>query len=122
MTKVLVIDDIEFTRETICKILRRNGFEVYEASNGREGVELYQKYEPEVVLTDILMPEMEGLETIKKLVHLCPGLPIIAITGSVDTPFMNIALKFGAVDGLYKPFKQDQLLEAIHKALQSRSN
>lgn len=115
MAKVLVIDDIEFTRETIGKMLSRNGYEVIEASNGRDGIELFKQSSPDLVLTDILMPEMDGLETIQKLNQLSPELPIIAITGSADSPFLEIALKFGAVTGLFKPFKQAELLSEVNK-------
>ncbi|MCH9007021.1 response regulator [candidate division KSB1 bacterium] len=115
MAKVLIIDDIEFTRETIGKMLSRNGYEVIEASNGKDGIELYKQYAPDLVLTDILMPEMDGLETIQKLNQLSSSLPIIAITGSADSSFLEIALKFGAVTGLLKPFKQAELLSEVNK-------
>ena len=115
MPKVLVIDDIEFTRNTISRMLIRNGYDVVEAANGKEGIAFYHKYKPDIVLTDILMPEMEGLETIKSLIEISPKLPVIAITGSTDTPFLDVALKLGASCGLYKPFKQAELLETVKK-------
>ena len=115
MPKVLVIDDIEFTRTTISRMLIRNGYDVVEAANGREGIAFFHKHKPDLVLTDILMPEMEGLETIKSLVEISPKLPVIAITGSTDTPFLDVALKLGATCGLYKPFKQDELIETVSR-------
>lgn len=117
MAKILIIDDIEFTRNTIGKMLTRNGYEIIEAANGKEGIKMVEEHTPDLVLTDILMPEMEGLETIQTLKRNQPQLPIIAITGSTDSPFLQIAMKFGAAQGLNKPFKQAELLEAIHKVL-----
>ena len=117
MAKVLVIDDIDFTRQTISKILSRKGFEVYEAANGKDGLRSFSQNEPDLVLTDILMPEMEGLETIKILKTINPDVPIIAITGSTNSPFLQIALKFGAATGLFKPFKQEDLLDTVNEHL-----
>lgn len=115
MAKILVIDDIDFTRQTICAMLKRGGHEVLEASNGRAGLHAFNSNTPDLVVTDILMPEMEGLETIQKMKNMKPDIPIIAITGSTDSPFMQIALKFGAAKGLYKPFKQAELLSEVSK-------
>ena len=115
MARILVIDDIDFTRQTISAMIKRGGHEVLEASNGKLGLLSFEENKPDLVVTDILMPEMEGLETIKRMKHSQPHVPIIAITGSTDSPFMKIALKFGAVKGLYKPFKQAELLSEINK-------
>jgi CheY-like chemotaxis protein len=117
MPKVLVIDDIDETRKIICKILERNNYLVVEARNGVEGLKMFEQEKPDVVVTDILMPDMEGLETIQKMFKIKPKLPIIAITASMDTPYLQIALKLGAVCGLYKPFGQVELLDAMNKAL-----
>jgi len=117
MARILVIDDIDYTRQTISAMLKRGGYEVLEASNGKLGLDSFNKYHPDLVVTDILMPEMEGLETIKKMKAIDPEVPIIAITGSSDSPFMNIALKFGAAKGMYKPFKQAELLGEVQKHL-----
>ena len=115
MSTVLVIDDIDFTRETICTILTRNGFEVLQAVNGKDGLDEFKRNDPDLVLTDILMPEMEGLETIKTIKRLKPETPIIAITGSTNSPFLQIAMQFGASTGIFKPFKQDELLKVVNK-------
>ncbi|MFQ5753085.1 MAG: response regulator, partial [bacterium] len=67
--------------------------------------------------TDIFMPEMEGLETIQKIVKSRPNLPIIVMTGFIGTPFLQAALKFGASYGLYKPFQEHELLDTLNNAL-----
>lgn len=117
MKKILIIDDIEFTRKTISLMLSRKGFEVYEAIDGREGIEVFKEKKPELVLTDILMPEMEGFETIRALKTLSPKLPIIAITGSHDSSLLIVAKRLGAIHALPKPFKQEDLLNTIEECL-----
>jgi YesN/AraC family two-component response regulator len=76
-------------------------------------------YKPDLVVTDILMPEMEGLETIRQLKEIEPSLPVIAITGSSDTPFLQVALKLGADCGLFKPFKQAELISTVSTFIDS---
>lgn len=120
MAKVLVIDDIDDTRDTIREMLERGGYEVLEASNGKEGMTMIEQHDPDAVVTDILMPEMEGIETIRSIVRTNPELPVIAITASMDTPYLEVALKVGAVGGLLKPFKQTELLLAVQNALAKR--
>ena len=118
MAKILVIDDSDDTRETIREMLERGGHEVLEAANGKEGLQMIEQHAPDVVVTDILMPEMEGIETIQSIAKTYPELPVIAITGSTDTPYLEVALKLGAVYGLHKPFKQAEFLSIINKSLQ----
>lgn len=121
MARILVIDDMSATRTTVRRMLQRAGHEVVEAANGREGLKILRDNHVDLVVTDILMPEMEGLETIQEMVRMKSDLPIIAITASSDTPFLKAALKFGAFAGLYKPFQQAELLQAVDEALKSRS-
>lgn len=120
MAKVLVIDDIDDARDTIREMLERGGYEVLEASNGKEGLTMIEQHAPDAVVTDILMPEMEGIETIRSIVRTNPELPVIAITAYMDTPYLEVALKLGAVGGLNKPFKQTELLLAVQNALEKR--
>jgi CheY-like chemotaxis protein len=116
MAKILVIDDLDDARATICEMLERGGYEVVQASNGNEGLKMIERHALHAVVTDIIMPEMEGLEFIRtiKSKH---KLPIIAITGSIDTPYLQAALKLGALYGLHKPFKQAELLSTVQKVL-----
>ncbi len=121
MARVLIIDDIAEARATIREMLERGGYEVIEASNGKEGLRMIEELAIDVVVTDILMPEMEGLETTRHLAKHKAHLPVIAITGSIESPYLEAALAFGAVDALHKPFKQSQLLAAVGKALQRKT-
>ena len=117
MATILVIDDVNEARATISEMLQRGGYEVIEASNGKEGLIMIDQHAPDVVVTDILMPEMEGLETIKQIVKTRPNLPVIAFTASITKASLQAALTFGAIAGLSKPFKQAELISTVRKAL-----
>lgn len=118
MAKILIIDDVPQIRQMVRRVLEREGFEILEARHGGEGIKLIRIHMPDVVITDILMPEMEGIETIRKLVTEYPTLPVIAITGAADTPYLEIALRLGARYGLHKPLDRDQLVKAIRRCLE----
>jgi YesN/AraC family two-component response regulator len=104
----------------IKKMLERAGFEVDLASNGNEGLELYKKMPVDLVITDIIMPEKEGLETIREMKRLRPDLKIIAMSGggkvSSDN-YLNTAKIFGASRILAKPFSQKQMVSAVQDLL-----
>lgn len=119
MARILVIDDIEYLRCTISEILRRGGHETIQATNWRAGLVMFKEYAPDLVITDILMPDLEGLDTIRTLKATCPNLPIIAITGANDSPHLQTALELGATETLSKPFKREQLLLAVSRNLHS---
>ncbi|MFQ5709871.1 MAG: response regulator [bacterium] len=118
MSTILIIDDVAAVRKTVRRMLERAGHEVLEAENGKEGLKAIAQREPDVVILDILMPEMEGIETIRNLSKSNPHLPIVAITASLNTPYLSLALKLGAVYGLYKPFSREELLDALNVALE----
>jgi CheY-like chemotaxis protein len=117
MARILVIDDLTEAREIVRKMLERGGHTVVEAANGLQAQKLMRQASVDIIITDILMPDMDGLETIRFFRKMRPELPIIAMTGSISEPFMEAAQTFGAVHGLFKPFKQAQLLAAVERAL-----
>lgn len=114
--KVLVIDDDELVRQTISAILQRRGFQVVLAEDGDAGLEKYQSAAPDVVITDILMPGKEGIETIVELRRLSPSLKIIAISGGGvqgNLSYLDMARRLGANDVLVKPFTPDAVVNAV---------
>lgn len=124
MARILVIDDEEMVRDTIRKALERDGHSVGEAADGEEGVKLFQEKQPDLVITDILMPNKEGIETIQELCKLQPDALIIAISGGGrmnDTSWLLPAKIFGAISVLEKPFSLDVLRHAVDDALASRT-
>lgn len=120
MTRVLVIDDEELARFTIREILEGAGYEVDEAENGRIGIEKQRGTPFDLIITDIIMPEKEGVSTIIDLKQDFPALKIIAISGGGRTrnlDFLKLSEHFGASKMLAKPFTEGQLLEAVQDVM-----
>jgi len=120
MQKILIIDDDHHILLMIKKMLERAGFEVELASNGNEGLELFKRLQVDLVITDIIMPEKEGLETIREMKRLRADLKIIAMSGggkvSSDN-YLNMAKIFGASRIISKPFSQKQMVSAVQDLL-----
>jgi CheY-like chemotaxis protein len=120
MPRILVIDDEQLLRSTVVMILTRAGFTVAEASDGQAGIAMFHKNPPDIVLTDIFMPNRDGIEIIKELKHSSPLTKIIAMTGGGKLRMMEIASAaqvLGADYVLDKPFDSESLLTAINAAL-----
>ena len=122
MKKILVIEDNAIVRNTMTRILQTAGYTVVTASDGLEGVNLFRKEMPDLVISDIIMPQQEGIGTIRQLLAEFPGTKIIAISGGGrigNTDFLQIARKLGAIDALPKPFDPDDLLGRIKGCLEA---
>jgi CheY-like chemotaxis protein len=114
---ILIAEDDEQVRDSLTSILEEVGYSVVEASNGREVLQdLKRSADFCLLLTDIVMPEMEGLELIKHLRRYHPKLPIIAMSGTFGGIFLNAARLLGAKETLQKPFKRAELLAALEYA------
>jgi DNA-binding NtrC family response regulator len=123
MATILVIDDDLGVRETVAQLLMDLGHKVLTAADGRDGVSLFRRDSVDLVITDIIMPNKEGIETIMEIRRIDPGMVIIAMSGggrlgSVD--FLQIALSLGANDIVLKPFEPSALVEAVARALAAR--
>lgn len=115
--RVLVVEDNEDIRALIAMILSAAHFEVITASNGIEGIEAARRFQPALIVMDILMPEQDGYETLLELRRQRFSMPVIAISGGGmlshrDT--LNSARCLGAARVLAKPFTSDQLLDCVH--------
>ena len=123
LKKILVIDDDQSVRETLCENLRDSGFSILEASNGLDGLVMIDRYgTPAVIITDIIMPGMGGLEAIQEIRRLSPRSKVIAISGGGRTEsedFLETALREGAVATFPKPFDMDKLEATIMKLFAS---
>ena len=120
MPRILVIDDESLVRSTVVMILTREGFSVEEASDGAAGIAMCHKHLPDVVITDIFMPNRDGIEVVMELKRSCPRTKIIAMTGGGQTRMMEIASPaklLGADHILHKPFERDSLLAAVNAVL-----
>jgi CheY-like chemotaxis protein len=117
---ILVIDDDPAMRDMIQRILVSANFDVVEAANGVAGLSLFRQHKPALVITDILMPDMDGIEALREMRRLDPQTRVIAISGGGRTKYKNfleIAQEFGAGEVLAKPFRREQLLAAVSRML-----
>jgi DNA-binding NtrC family response regulator len=119
MARILVIDDESDVRAVLGQTLEAAGHEVVLAADGREGMKEYRATPADLVITDLYMPDREGLETIAELRRHLPDVRIIAMSGGAVADLMlNVARKLGALAILEKPFLSKQLLAAVEKVLQ----
>jgi CheY-like chemotaxis protein len=115
---VLLVEDDPDLLEMLCKTLERAGFAVITAIHGIDALARMRSLRADVVVTDILMPEMDGYELIRMLLAKWPHLPIVAMSGIEDTPnFRNQALKFGAKAALSKPVNRAHLVEVMREVM-----
>ena len=117
MTTVMVVDDAAIMRMRCKKMLVENGFDVVEAANGIEAISVYKETQPDMVLMDITMPEMDGLAALKEIKKLDPNAKVAMVTAMGQQALVIEALKMGAMDFVIKPFDQDRVLGTIKKAL-----
>ena len=113
MTKILVIDDDVLVRKSIVHLLEGAGYQVLTAEDGARGMAIFRNEQPDLVITDIVMPEQEGIQTITEIRKAKPDAKIIAISGGgriADTDFLRIAQVLGAMAAISKPFDPDELL------------
>lgn len=117
--KVLVIEDDTLTRITLCRTLQKMNCQTFEACNGFMGLAQFRREKPDVVITDILMPDMEGFSTIREIRAIDPAARIVAMSGgSADKKedFLQLAEEMGAMRTLKKPFgpaEVDALMQAM---------
>ncbi|MBX3235106.1 MAG: response regulator [Nitrospiraceae bacterium] len=118
MAKIMVIDDESSIRSLLREVLEKSGHQVVEARDGREALELYQKDKADLVIMDLLMPEVDGLEATLQLSREYLDTKIIAMTGAQgDRNFLDIAKLFGARRTFEKPFDLKEMLHAIESEL-----
>jgi two-component system chemotaxis response regulator CheY len=112
---VLVVDDAAFMRMRVSKILTEAGYSVIQAENGLDAVEKYRTAQPDAVLMDITMPEMDGLTALKEIRALDPSARIAMVTALGQQQVVLEAVKSGAKDFLVKPAEADRVLAAVNK-------
>jgi two-component system chemotaxis response regulator CheY len=125
MSKILVIDDDTVVRQSLTVILEDAGHEVVSAEDGKRGMAAFRSEHPDLVITDIIMPEQEGIQTITEIRGVKPDAKIIAISGGGrigNTDFLKIARIFGAMDVIPKPFDPDELLSHVKACLDTAAD
>jgi CheY-like chemotaxis protein len=121
MIRVLVVDDDDVVRVTVRTMLGRAGYEVEEACDGSDGLNLLRGADFDLIITDIIMPDCEGIEFIRRALAQRPDRRILAMSGGGrlhNTEFLDIARKCGARAILPKPFDPAELMTAVGLALQ----
>jgi DNA-binding response OmpR family regulator len=122
--RIVVVDDDPAIRDSLTILLEARGYDVRSADSGDRGVSLAREFQPDIVMTDIIMPGVEGIETIMTLKRQQPQIRIIAMSGGRDRGgrnYLELARKMGADRSLEKPFDESALLEAIQSLCGSHS-
>jgi DNA-binding NtrC family response regulator len=125
MTKILVIDDDTIVRNTIVQLLEEDdSYKVFSAEDGVRGMALFRSEQPDLVITDIIMPEQEGILTITEMLKAKPDTKIIAISGGGrigNVDFLKIAQALGAMAVIGKPFDLDEFMMIVRDCLAARA-
>jgi CheY-like chemotaxis protein len=122
MATILLIEDNPTAREHFRLVLEGAGYRVVEAGNGKQGVSAFRREPADLVVSDLFMPEMDGLEAIRQLRKLCPTVKVVAVSGGGDYvhgDFLHHAGLLGAVALLSKPLEERDLLDAVRRALEA---
>lgn len=115
---ILIVDDAAFMRMMIRDVLTKNGFNILgEAENGQKAIERYKELEPELVIMDITMPEVDGIQAVKEIKKIDPGAKIVMCSAMGQQAMVIEAIQAGAKDFIVKPFQADRVVEAVKKVL-----
>ncbi|HKK52972.1 MAG TPA: response regulator, partial [Myxococcota bacterium] len=118
--RILAVDDQRYFRELVEGLLSDEGYEVRTAASGEEALHLFEREDFEVVLTDLVMPGIDGAELVRRLKERRPEQDIVMVTGVVDVSAAVEAMKLGATDYILKPFDRTGLLDSVDKILSRR--
>jgi two-component system chemotaxis response regulator CheY len=116
---ILVVDDAAFMRMMIRDILAEEGYTIHEAVNGRDALEKYEEVSPDLVTMDITMPEMSGLDALRRIRSDDPHARVLMVSAMGQQQMIVEALEAGAMDFLVKPFQPTKVLETVKKCLQA---
>ena len=116
--KVLIVDDAAFMRMMIKDILSKNGYEVVgEAENGLKAIERFKNSEPDLVIMDITMPEMDGIQAVKEIKKVDKDAKVIMCSAMGQQAMVIESIQAGALDFIVKPFQAERVIEAIKRAV-----
>ena len=115
MATILIVDDAAFMRMMLKTLLTQNGYEVVEAVDGAQALEVYQQVRPDAVLLDITMPVMDGLAALKEILKLDPNAKVAMVTAMGQQSMVMDAIKSGAKDFVVKPFDAERVMAAVKK-------
>lgn len=124
MPKILVVEDEEIVRSNIAEILKAEGFEIAEAENGVQAIKELSRFYPDLIISDIMMPGMDGFELVNYIQNnpLTSSIPIILLTARAESTDIRRGMQFGADDYITKPFKANDLVGAVRTRLMKHEN
>lgn len=120
MLKILIVDDSWLIRQSTLGILKRNGFEVLIAENGQSGIDLAKKEIPDLIILDLLMPDLYGLDVLKEIHAAGLSMPVIIMSADIQDTTQQRCRDANATDFIQKPPKEEVLIFKINKALKER--
>ncbi len=119
--KVLVIDDSKFSRKRVLSAIASEGYEIYQGSDGAEGFEIFQREQPDLVVSDLLMPNVDGIGLLKMIRDSGSQTPVIIVSADIQESSQTICNELGIVSFLNKPFKAEELQAAVSSAITQKS-
>ncbi len=117
--RILLVDDEEIVLETMGDDLREAGFDVIEAKNGIDGLRHFKERKFDLVISDLMMDEMDGFGVLKEIKRMSPETPVIIITGYPSSKAAKEALMLGASDIIIKPSEMDDIFKAVRRHIES---
>lgn len=118
MVRVLLVDDAGYMRRLVGIMAKKGGHEIVgEAETGVQAVELFKSLKPDLVILDVLMPDMDGLETLKRIREIKPDARVLMCSASEQSIHVQKALQEGAIGYIVKPFTEDVIISAINNAI-----
>ena len=118
MANILIVDDAKFMRLTLAAILKKGNHHIVgEAESGKEAIELYEKYKPDLVTMDVTMPVMSGIEATKIIKNKYPDAKIIMCSAMGQQKIVRESIQAGAKDFIIKPFEESRVMDAINRVL-----
>jgi DNA-binding response OmpR family regulator len=121
--QILIVDDDDAVREYVSFALERKGYVTFCARDGKEALNLFARHKPDMIITDIVMPEAEGIEVIREIREKHPECVIIAMSGAANSnTYLSVARMLGAKKVLQKPFDKADVVAAVDSALKPESS
>lgn len=118
MAKILIVDDAAFMRMMVKDTLSKNGHtDLYEAADGLQAVEVYNEVKPDLVIMDITMPNMDGLDALRAIMGQNPGAKVVMCSAMGQEAMVIDAIKSGAKDFIVKPFKPERIIKTVEQLL-----
>ncbi len=120
MKQILIVDDSWLARRGITNILKPYGYDLLEAVDGKEGIEMAEKHNPDCMLVDLLMPELDGFSVLEAISEKGLNIPVIILTADIQETSREKCFQLGAIGYMHKPPKEDELRDLIQEVLCSK--